>query len=98
MKNRQRKYHIAVSSVSMKKRASMKCRALSATRTVSHQRICLKQKMASKKNIGIVKPILTKKCARCGKWFAACHPKDTQTLCERCRENGVEDTAKSDNI
>ena len=45
----------------------------------------MKQKMASNKNIGIVKPLMTRKCARCGKWFAACHPKDTQTLCERCR-------------
>lgn len=40
----------------------------------------------AKKDIGIARPILTKKCARCGKWFAACHPKDTQILCERCRE------------
>jgi len=37
------------------------------------------------KNIGIVRPIMTRKCARCGKWFAACHPKDTEVLCERCR-------------
>lgn len=42
--------------------------------------------MASK-NIGIVKPLMTRKCARCGKWFAACHPKDIQTLCERCRSD-----------
>lgn len=39
----------------------------------------------AKKNIGVVKPLMTRKCARCGKWFAACHPKDTQELCERCR-------------
>lgn len=38
------------------------------------------------KNIGIVKPIMTRKCARCGKWFAACHPKDDRELCEKCRK------------
>lgn len=42
------------------------------------------------KNIGIVKPIMTRKCARCGKWFAACHPKDTEVLCERCRVDEIQ--------
>lgn len=39
----------------------------------------------AKKSVGIVRPILTRKCARCGKLWAACHPKDTEVLCERCR-------------
>lgn len=43
--------------------------------------------MASKKNLGIAVPILTRRCERCGKFFAACHPKDTQVLCERCRKD-----------
>ena len=41
--------------------------------------------VATRKNLGIAVPILTRRCERCGKFFAACHPKDTQTLCERCR-------------
>lgn len=41
--------------------------------------------MASK-NLGIVKPILTMRCKKCGKFFARTHPKDPQELCERCRE------------
>jgi len=34
----------------------------------------------------IVKPILSRKCAVCGKWFDLCHPKDDRTLCEECRK------------
>ena len=45
--------------------------------------------MGSKKNIGIVRPILTARCMGCGKWFAKSHPKDVQVLCERCRNERV---------
>lgn len=44
-------------------------------------------RMGSKKNSGIVRPILTGKCKQCGKWFTKSHPKSTQELCERCRQN-----------
>ena len=33
------------------------------------------------------KPILTRRCAKCGKLWVACHPKDPRTLCEYCRED-----------
>ena len=40
----------------------------------------------AKKDIGIARPILTRRCKRCGKFWTACHPKDDRELCERCRE------------
>lgn len=45
--------------------------------------------MGGKKNLGIVRPILTARCMGCGKWFAKSHPKDKQVLCERCRNERV---------
>lgn len=46
-----------------------------------------------KKEVEILRPVLTRRCARCGKIWAAVHPKDDRVLCERCRENdnGTED-------
>ena len=44
------------------------------------------RKMARKKEIEIPKPLITRHCAKCGKWFIATHPKDPQKLCERCRK------------
>ena len=42
--------------------------------------------MARKKEIEIPKPLITRHCAKCGKWFIATHPKDPQAYCERCRK------------
>lgn len=42
----------------------------------------------AKKDIGIARPILTRRCKKCGKFWAACHPLDPRELCERCR--GIE--------
>lgn len=39
----------------------------------------------ARRDIGIARPILTRRCKRCGKFWAACHPKDDRVLCERCR-------------
>ena len=41
----------------------------------------------AKKSVEITKPILTRRCAKCGKLWVACHPKDPRTLCEYCRED-----------
>lgn len=38
-----------------------------------------------KKEVEVPKPHLCRHCKRCGKWFIATHPKDTQEYCERCR-------------
>lgn len=40
----------------------------------------------AKKDIGIVKPKLTRFCAKCGKMFTARHVVDDETLCEQCRK------------
>lgn len=43
--------------------------------------------MASrKKDIGIVRPKLTRWCAKCGRMFIARHVVDDETLCEECRK------------
>jgi len=44
----------------------------------------------AKKDIGIARPILTRRCKRCGKFWAACHPKDDRELCERCRVDEIQ--------
>lgn len=41
-----------------------------------------------KKEVEIPRPVLTRRCARCGKIWAAVHPKDDRVLCERCRDDG----------
>lgn len=51
----------------------------------------------AKRNLGIAVPILTRRCKRCGKFWAACHPKDTRELCERCREDGDTNRNPADN-
>ena len=38
------------------------------------------------KKTEIPKPLLCRRCKKCGEWFIAKHPKDTQELCEKCRE------------
>lgn len=40
----------------------------------------------AKKNLGIVRPILTRWCKDCGRIFCASHPKSPEELCEQCRE------------
>ena len=40
----------------------------------------------AKKDIGIARPILTRRCESCGKFWTACHPKDERKLCEKCRK------------
>lgn len=41
----------------------------------------------AKKNIGIARPILTRRCEKCGRFWTACHPKDDRVLCDYCRED-----------
>jgi len=44
------------------------------------------------RNNGIVRPILTARCERCGKLYARQHPKDIQQYCERCRDGNKYNT------
>ena len=44
--------------------------------------------MAKKKEVEIPRPVLARRCQRCGKIWIACHPKDDRVLCERCRDDG----------
>ena len=38
------------------------------------------------KKTEIPKPLLCRRCKKCGEWFIAKHPKDPQEYCEKCRE------------
>jgi uncharacterized OB-fold protein len=49
------------------------------------------------KNNGIVRPILTARCKRCGRLYARQHPKDTQQYCERCRYGNKYNTVGATN-
>ena len=39
----------------------------------------------AKKDIGIARPVLTKRCKNCRKIFCIPHPKNTEEYCEECR-------------
>lgn len=41
---------------------------------------------SKRKKEELPKPLLTRHCKKCGKWFIATHPKDPQEYCERCRK------------
>lgn len=40
-----------------------------------------------KKEVEVQRPLITRHCKKCGKWWIAKHPKDDEEYCERCREN-----------